>query len=273
MPFTLSHLAVALPFARSRWLVPSAVAAAALAPDVSMYVPWLRGFAPHSLTHHWVSTWYTALPLAFAMLLAWRLLVRPVLIEWSPRMLAERLPPTWGSAWADGWFGLWGGREATMWARVRAATGMFLGLIIGIVTHILLDQLTHWQGWGRVLLNWNGTHWGVYPVSTWVHIAISLLGLVALAGVGVWLLLRRPIATELDRVVPRWIVRSVWGIAFVWLVARYSMVLSQVPGQRMDYWLPDLINELIVTLSWLFVAVSVSSLVVLLWRGVKGKYH
>ncbi|SDZ29685.1 DUF4184 family protein [Herbiconiux ginsengi] len=187
MPFTVSHAIVAVPFARTA-LPAGAVAAGAMAPDLPLFLP--VGFDYES-THE--LPWFpvTGLVLAFAAFALWRVVVRPVAREVSPRALAERLPAEWSGSAADGWRSLArSGREAAL---------LVAALAIGVATHVVWDGFTHAGRWGGALLPALDESIASIPLAVWLHYLSSLLGLVALiVWLVVWLIGRRSIAQRGD---------------------------------------------------------------------------
>jgi hypothetical protein len=108
VPFTPSHAVVALPFVRTP-LVPAAIAIGSMTPDLPLF---FRFGPDYWFTHDWLGALVVDLPLAFGLLLVWRLLLRPATPQLTPRWLAERWPAQW-SGRASGWLGLWGGPDAS----------------------------------------------------------------------------------------------------------------------------------------------------------------
>ena len=91
MPFTPAHAVVALPFVRTP-LVPAAIAIGAMTPDIPLF---FRTWPPYDLTHSWLGVVTIDLVLAFALLLVWRLVLRPAVIPLTPRWFALRWPREW----------------------------------------------------------------------------------------------------------------------------------------------------------------------------------
>jgi hypothetical protein len=180
VPFTVSHAIVAVPFARTA-LPAGAIAAGAMAPDLPLFLP--VGFDYES-THE--LPWFpvTGMVLALVAFALWRVLVRPVARQVSPRALAERLPVDWSGTAADGWRSL---------ARTRRDAALLVAaLAIGVLTHIIWDGFTHAGRWGAMLFPVLDDTIAGLPLAVWLHYLSSLLGLLALiAWMLVWLLRRR----------------------------------------------------------------------------------
>jgi hypothetical protein len=135
MPFTLSHAAAALPLAR-RSLVPSAVVAGTLVPDLMLFA---RLGPTYDATHSaaGVVTW--AVLLAIVALAIWYGVLREPLLALAPGLVSGRVPPR----------RRWHARDL-LWVPVSAA--------LGAGTHVLWDSFTHRRAqafWGR---GWLGGH-------------------------------------------------------------------------------------------------------------------
>jgi hypothetical protein len=205
VPFTVAHAAVALP-ARGGRLVPSAIVAGALAPDVWYYLPraWAPVFPPALAPHSWAGALTVDLAVALVLTTAWRVALR--------RPWLTLLPQPWRAAalTATATPVLRPGRAAADLARVVASA------LIGVLSHLALDLVTHETGItgplaealatpvvgavalrdvlqvllsavGLGLLAWAGWSWARRtragaPV-TWSPVAVGVLALAGLAGV------------------------------------------------------------------------------------------
>lgn len=181
MPFTPSHAIVALPFVRTP-LAPAAIAIGAMAPDLPLFTRGL--IVDYSVTHdlRWLPV--TVL-LSLALLLVWRLVLRPACRQLAPRFLGSRLPQEW-----DG--------------RARAALGETFGsvarvillvpaLALGVVTHILWDAFTHEGRAGIGLIPALDERWGPLLGYKWLQYGSGIGGVIVLAIAGaLWLRGRVP---------------------------------------------------------------------------------
>ena len=208
MPFTPSHAVVALPFVRTP-LVPAAVAIGAMAPDLPLFV---RGLPLHyGFTHEF--GWLPAtIALAFALLLVWRLLLRPAVRELSPRGLAVRLPGEWdagaGPAIREA-LAISGSPARVSW---RGMLLLVISLAIGVVSHIVWDLFTHEGRWGTTVIPALASEWGPLPGFKWLQHGSSVIGL---AIIGIWMLVwlvRRDTEASVIRVLPSW-VRVAWWVS------------------------------------------------------------
>ncbi|WP_199199553.1 DUF4184 family protein [Amycolatopsis sp. CA-128772] len=120
MPFTLCHPAAVLPLARGP-LVPSALVAGSVAPDVFWFVPRLPGVGL-TKTHEFASVLWLDPLLALVLLAVFQVLLKRPLLALAPRPLAERLPRPF--SWKNpGWIAL--------------------SLVLGAATHVGWDAFTH----------------------------------------------------------------------------------------------------------------------------------
>ncbi|MGW4523553.1 DUF4184 family protein [Amycolatopsis sp. NPDC004378] len=162
MPFTLSHPAAVLPLAR-RPLVPSALVAGSVAPDVFWFVPRLPGIGL-TKTHEFASVLWLDPLIALVLLAVFHVLLRRPLLALAPQPLAERLPHN-GFSWRKpGWIAL--------------------SLVIGAATHVGWDAFTHESG-GFAFLR--------IPLVTGVDVGrlIQLVSTIAGAAILAWWLRNR----------------------------------------------------------------------------------
>lgn len=127
MPYTLSHAAAVLPFARllARWQLLSAAVIGAMVPDFRVFLPWRMG---HVETHSTMSLLVFCLPVGVTTYWLFQGLVKTPVLEVLPEGPYARWRPF--AAPADI-------RSARQW--VLAACGV-LG---GAVTHLVWDAFTH----------------------------------------------------------------------------------------------------------------------------------
>lgn len=212
MPFTPSHAVVALPFLRTP-LVPAAIAIGAMTPDLPLFV---RGVGvSYSFTHTYANVLWTVV-LAFGLFLLWRIVLRPVASELSPRWLARRLPADWSMSAADA------AREALgIGQRWTRALWLAASVLMGVLSHIAWDEFTHEGRRGVALFPALAEPWGPLLGFKWLQHGSSILGLVI---IGVWALLwlrrARP-RSAVCQAAPGW-VRIGWWISLpVVLVAAW----------------------------------------------------
>ena len=143
MPFTISHAAAAIPFRRTR-LVMSALVFGCFAPDLEYFL-WLR---PHGhLGHTLPGLVLFDLPAALVALFLFHRFAKAPLVACLPARLRERLRK--------------GDRVA-----MRSVSGFALicvSIVVGSITHILWDSLTHTE-------YWLGQHWSFLGVN--VHVPL-----------------------------------------------------------------------------------------------------
>ena len=215
MPFTPAHAVVALPFVRTP-LVPAAIAIGAMAPDIPLF---FRTWPPYDLTHSWIGVVTIDLVLAFALLLVWRLVLRPAVIPLTPHWFALRWPREWLADRGSGWWSLWGGRRASGGQRVVAGVLLVASMLLGAVTHVVWDAFTHTDRWGTHLIPFLDQRTGPFfnaDIAHWISSIIGL-GIIAIWGLR-WL--RRQDAAALELATPT------WARALVWLALPASLLVG-----------------------------------------------
>lgn len=181
MPFTPSHAIVALPFIRTP-LVPAAIAIGAMAPDLPLFTRGL--IVDYSVTHdlRWLPV--TVL-LALALLVLWRIVLRPACRLLAPRFIGARLPQEWDR-----------GPRAVLteiFGTVARAVLLVLALALGVVTHILWDAFTHEGRAGTSLIPALDEQWGPLLGYKWLQYGSGIGGVVVLAIAGaLWMRRRTP---------------------------------------------------------------------------------
>jgi hypothetical protein len=88
VPFTPAHAVVAIPFVRTP-LVPAAIAVGAMTPDAPLF---FRVGIDYWVTHDWLGAVLVDVPLGFALLLIWRVVLRPATPQLTPSWFARRWP-------------------------------------------------------------------------------------------------------------------------------------------------------------------------------------
>lgn len=133
VPFTLAHPAAVLPLAR-RPLVPAALVAGALSPDVPYFLPlrrsadaWYEPVVNATTTHSWPGALTVAVPTAAVLLGLWLLVREPARTVLRPdtRPAGEGTPRS-GTAVRVAW--------------------VAVSLLLGVLTHVVWDAFTHGDG-------------------------------------------------------------------------------------------------------------------------------
>jgi hypothetical protein len=198
MPFTLSHPAAVAPLwpvARRLRLPLAALVVGAMAPDVEFFL-YLRPEA--RLSHSAAGLLTFCLPTGLLVYLVWEFAAR------DPIRSLLTLPRSAPSE-PDGW------RRWTWWARVVAA------LLLGAVTHLAWDGVTHGGYWGAE--RWPSLRAPAFQVGgravPWFNLFQHLSTLVGGAVVLCWLVVKLRRADAFRRVR-----RSRWRLAtLAWLCA------------------------------------------------------
>lgn len=164
MPFTPSHAAAALLFARTP-LIPSAVVIGTMAPDVPYYLP-VR--VPRDLTHSLEGVVTIDLAVTVALVLLWFAVLRAPVVDLLPEVVRLRMPPAGPLGW----------RGDRRW-RV-AIPVLVLSALVGIATHLIWDSFTH-DGWLVRVAPELAHRVGPLPVYSWLQHASTITGLLLLA--------------------------------------------------------------------------------------------
>ena len=117
MPFTVSHAAAVLPFLRTP-LPAAALVVGAMAPDLPYFLP--LGIA-REFSHSLLGLVTIDLVVGVLVLLAWWFALRAPVLDYSPGWLRNRMPEK----------------------HTGTALWMLAALIIGGLTHLALDTVTH----------------------------------------------------------------------------------------------------------------------------------
>jgi hypothetical protein len=127
MPFTVSHLAVVLPFSRqlARWRVLSAAAMGSMVPDFHIFAPWPMGRIE---THSFMALFTFSLPVGLIGYWLFQYLIKAPLIELLPDGAFERWRPFSTPASIE---------SSRQW--IFAACGV----LAGAFTHLVWDAFTH----------------------------------------------------------------------------------------------------------------------------------
>ncbi len=132
MPFTVTHIAAALPVAwLCRWRLPfSALAIGCAIPDASVFYPSL---IPYNATHSLVGILTHCTPLGVAFYYLYQSVLKRPLADLLPRRLSERL---------------WPYLDKPIDFSFVAIASVFLCVAFGAATHVLWDSFTHGGRWG-----------------------------------------------------------------------------------------------------------------------------
>jgi hypothetical protein len=131
MPFTISHTAVILPFARllARWRLLSAVVIGAMVPDFRIFFPGM----PRVETHSAMALFTFCLPVGLLTYWVFQRLIKTPVVEVLP----------------DGPYARWHAFDAE--AQLRSLRQWLLaacGILGGAITHLVWDGFTHENGRG-----------------------------------------------------------------------------------------------------------------------------
>jgi hypothetical protein len=128
MPFTLSHVAAAIPFQRTR-LIPSALVIGCMVPDFEYFLRFSpRGGFGHTLPGVFVLD----LPMALIALWLYHAYAKEPLYSWLPESVRRRIQL---------------GPARVPMRNLAQFAMVLLSILVGIATHILWDSFTHPKFW------------------------------------------------------------------------------------------------------------------------------
>lgn len=130
MPFTLAHPALVLPLGKQRYrLSLTALAAGSMAPDLEFF---LQMKEVENIGHHWYGILLFDMPVAWLCCYLFHGILKQPLVANLPSFYRNRLMPL----------------AQLNWMAYAAAhkTRVLLSLLVGVLTHILADGFTHYDG-------------------------------------------------------------------------------------------------------------------------------
>lgn len=178
MPFTPSHIAAVLPFARTP-LFPAALVIGSMAPDLFYYVP-IR--VPRDLAHSPLGIVTVDLAFGLIVFVLWQLVFRRPVLDFQPLWLRSRLAAL-----------PWAGHRPVGMSWARAGVILVVSLLLGSATHVLWDAFTH-EGWLVSQLTWLQHPLGPLPAFKWAqHVSTVVGALLVAAWVFAWARRTRPV--------------------------------------------------------------------------------
>ena len=206
MPFTLSHPAAAIPFARSR-LVLSALVAGSMAPDFQYFI---RLTGQKRDAHSYPGVILLTFPAAVFGLFLFHAILKWPLISLLPRPLQERLVEP---------------ARQFRWRPAERTLLVLASLAVGILTHIAWDSFTHVDGlivgaWPslRVPLFYVGRT-GIPPFKVAQHLSSLAGGLIILFCLAKWYVAARRLPVPVPRLLPGGFTAALVVIGLVLTVA------------------------------------------------------
>jgi hypothetical protein len=162
MPFTPSHIAAILPFARFS-LAPAALVIGSMVPDLPYFLP--LGI-PRQLTHSIPGVPLADLPMGIIVLVLWSLVFRAPVVDFAPEWVRARSRPSEGRI---------------RWPSLRLGAVILASLLLGIATHLVWDAFTHPDGWMVLNVVALRAQVGPFTAYRWAQYASSIGGLIILA--------------------------------------------------------------------------------------------
>jgi hypothetical protein len=206
LPFTLAHPAAVLPLRRTK-LVFSALIVGSMAPDYPYFYLLRDGIR---WSHSWSGVFFFCLPAGVAMLWLFHAVLKRPLVALAPEYVRARISE-------DGLVFRFG------------PPGRFLlilgSLLLGTLTHILWDGITHEHGLFAKHWAWLSTpvmlhH--VVPLWKALQFLCSAAGLIILLAAAVWWWRRKPAVTSA--------VQATIASRLRWLIVGFAAVIAAVAG-------------------------------------------
>ncbi|MEO6054195.1 MAG: DUF4184 family protein [Chthoniobacterales bacterium] len=262
MPFTLSHPAAVLPFARCtpKWLSFAALVIGSITPDLAYFFPWLR-----------VSTWAHTFPGSFAwdlplgvLLFGIFLFLRAPICKLLPSPHRDLLLPL--------------AQEKIRWGLLFVLK-ICLSVLLGVWTHTLWDSFTHQHGFfveripalsHNLFVVWHTSipgFWVLQQISTFAGLGVLIGAYIFwLRSKGV----NNPFLLKADR--GRY---ALWSVAFI-LPAVFSAATSMRmvwKGANLTVWYFALCHFALYYMAFLFFILVFLAVVFHLWPKKYGSSH
>lgn len=167
MPFTASHAAAVIPFARLP-LSTSALVIGSMVPDLPLFAP---AVARYGHTHSLVGILTADALLGAGAFVVWHCLLAPPLLAGLSGRLRDTIEM---------------GHPLGLRERIagRGAPEVYVSLVVGAATHVVWDEFTHTGRWGTEHIPWLAEMHGPLPGTGYVQHFSSLIGAIALAAWG-----------------------------------------------------------------------------------------
>lgn len=166
MGFTVSHMAAVLPLHRQRWLSFEALVIGSMLPDL----PYFLARQDFVISHQWIGLFSYCLPWGLAVFALWYWVLKPACLAlWAPWHYFATSP-----------------HPGTLKGYCHLVLSVIVGLLIGVMTHLIWDGITHTDGFIATHILWLqhnvvlSDHWQM-PLTRFLQYLSSVLGLIYLA--------------------------------------------------------------------------------------------
>lgn len=161
MPVTFAHPAAVLPLRRTGLPMPALIVGS-MVPDLTLFVPSLRGF--YDITHSLVGIATVDLVAGSALWWLWWFVLAEPTADAAPASVRRRLPE---KPWAP-----------VTWLVVPA-------VVVGAVTHVVWDAFTHQGRWGVALLPWLAHEHAGLAGYQWAQYGSGVVGMAVVLGAAI----------------------------------------------------------------------------------------
>jgi hypothetical protein len=180
MPTPIAHPAASIPFTKVG-LVFSALVAGSLSPDFGYFVPLPGYYFMYTIP----GVMLFDVPVGLALLILFHILIKWPLLSLLPNSLQRRL---------------YKHAQGFSFGPLKHFFVILLSLLVGSITHVILDSFTHVYGWMAEHFSVFHTPIGGMPLYTILQYLGSLLGIALLI---YWFVRWMPTAPQSDQLPPR----------------------------------------------------------------------
>jgi Domain of unknown function (DUF4184) len=182
MPFTFSHPAIILPFdkLKRKPFSLTGLIAGSIVPDVE-FLTCLRN--TENFGHTWLGIIVFDIPVALLLSFIYHLIVRDTLIRYLPNFFRLRLTANTSFNWIN-YF-------------KQNKTRFFISVVIGIASHILLDEFTHSDGVFIQMSSFFSSGIAIWKFTLPVYFILQLAGSLLGALYILWVIFKMPKGSDL----------------------------------------------------------------------------
>ena len=237
MPFTLSHIAFALPIKRlwSDKISSTGLVIGSMLPDVEYYLRMrMYGTWGHTLMG------IVLYELILGVLIAYIFhgMIKTPLLDHMPLYIKSKYNKAYALDWSM-YF-----REH--WVKI------IVSLYLGILTHLFWDIFTHEEGYiFGINISWVDSLIGGYPIHSWLQLILSLMGMIVILGY-----IARPTVETVHSVETGSSKLMFWSVVFILFVIFYSIrAYVGIPEEK--YW----IQHMVISTSSIILALFFAALI------------
>lgn len=164
MPFTFSHAAAVLPFLKNKRVSATGLLIGSFAPDLEYF---FRMRMQSEISHKFLGVFLIDLPLSILVVLVFHQIIKKPLLTNLPLFFQQRLETLKHNDWLSYFYA----NKITV----------FLSFFIGVITHLIWDSMTHWDGYlvlRSTFMSEKICNIPCYDLAQYLSSVIGLLGVV-----------------------------------------------------------------------------------------------